>query len=177
MVTRRRLVGFAILVAVIVVAVWWWRKESRHRSGEPANGEIALTWRGRYRGNAIIPATLNWCPESRIALLQGVSSDTGVVLVLHETSTLSRGPHAVVGPADIGASPRPGATVALRWVRDSATIIGFHATGGTVTLDDIGNTASGGLDVRMQKPGTVDTLRLRGTFVRLPVTATAVGCP
>lgn len=175
--TRRRVVGLVVLVAVIIATAWWLRKESRRRSGEPANGEIALTWRGRYRGNTILPATLNWCPENRIALLQGVSSDTGVVLVLHETSTLSRGPHPAVGPANISSIPRPGATVALRWVRDSATIIGFHATGGTVTLDDIGTTASGALDVRMQKPGAADTLRLRGTFTRLPVTATAVGCP
>ncbi|MEO5825764.1 MAG: hypothetical protein ABIR59_07745 [Gemmatimonadales bacterium] len=175
--TRRRLIGVAVLVAVIVGVAWWWRKESRHRSGKPANGEIALTWRGRYRGNAILAATLNWCPETRIALLQGVSSDTGVVVVLHAASTLSRGRHPVAGPSDISAIPRPGATVALRWVRDSATIIGFHATGGTVSLADIGATASGEVDVRMQKPGSLDTLRLRGTFRRLPVTATAVGCP
>ncbi len=177
MVTRRRLIWIALVVAVIVAVAWWWRKESQRRSGEPANGEIALTWRGRYRGSTILPAALNWCPESRIALLEAVSSDTGVVLVLHEMSTLSRGLHPVVGPTDITAIPRPGATVALRWVRDSATIIGFHATGGTVTLDDIGATASGQVDVRMQKPGSADTLRLRGTFARLPVTTTAVGCP
>lgn len=177
MVTRRRVVGLLLVVIAIVAVAWWWRNDARHRSGEPAPGEIALTWRGRYRGSAILAAGLNWCPENRIALLQGVSSDTGVVLVLHEASTLSRGPHPVVGPSDMGAIPRPGATVALRWVRDSATIIGFYATGGTVTLDDIGATASGQVDVRMQKPGTVDTLRLRGTFARLPVTATAVGCP
>lgn len=175
--TRGRVVGLVLLLAAIIAVALWWRKESRHRSGEPANGEIALTWRGRYRGSTILPAALNWCPESRIALLEGVSSDTGVVMVLHETSTLSRGLHPVVGPTDINAIPRPGATVALRWVRDSATIIGFHATGGTVTLDDIGATASGQVDVRMQKPGSADTLRLRGTFARLPVTATAVGCP
>lgn len=175
--TRRRVGTVALLVAIVVVLALWWRKEARHRAGEPASGEISLTWRGRYRGGAMLPATLNWCPETRIGLLQGVSSDTGVVLVLHEAATLTRGPHAVVPPADIGSIPRPGATVALRWVRDSATVIGFHAMTGTVTLDDIGTTATGQVDVRMQKPGSLDTLRLLGTFVRLPVTATAVGCP
>lgn len=127
-------------------------------------------------GQAVLPATLNWCPGSRQGLLQGISSDTGIVIVLHETASLSPGPHAVTNPVTVASTARPAATAAVRWMRDSATIVGFRSVSGTVEVGQLGETASGTFDIRMQVPGGFDTLKVRGTFNRVPVTATAVGC-
>jgi len=139
-------------------------------------GEIAVEWSGRYRGRAVLPATLNWCPGTRLGILQGISTDTGVSIVVYETEALTRGRHAVVSPTLLPAVPRPSATAAIRWARDSAVLVGFRSVSGVVQLQLVGTTVSGTLDALMQVPASSDTLVVKGSFDRVPVTTTAIGC-
>lgn len=167
-----------VLGAAVVVGTlgWFLLRPSQAAAARASAGEIAYTWRGKFVGQAVLPATLNWCPGSRQGLLQGISADTGIVIVLHEASTLATGQRAIVSPEAQPRLPRPRATAAVRWMRDSATIVGFRSTGGTVDIKQVGQTATGTFDMRLQVPGGTDTLVVRGAFERVPVTATAVGC-
>ncbi len=176
MVTRTRFAVAAIVVVVAGALAWIFLRPSPVASARPSAGDIAYTWRGKFVGQAAVPATLNWCPGSRQGLLQGISADTGIVIVLHEASSLTAGQRAVVSPEAQPGLPRPRATAAVRWMRDSATIVGFRSTGGVVELENVGQTATGTFDIRLQVPGGTDTLVVRGSFDRIPVTATAVGC-
>jgi hypothetical protein len=177
MVNRTRVAVIIVAVAAVAGGGYW--MSTRASTGAQAAaqpGEVAYTWRGRFMGQAVLPATLNWCPGSRQGLLQGISTDTGIVIVLHEAANLSRGPHAVTNPTMASGVARPAATAAVRWMRDSATIVGFRSTSGTVDVGEVGETATGTFTIRMQVPGGFDTLTVRGSFNRVPVTATAVGC-
>lgn len=173
---RRRLIVATITIVAVVALAWMFLRPAPTVSARASVGEIAYTWRGKFVGQAVVPATLNWCPGSRQGLLQGISADTGIVIVLHEASALTVGQRAIVSPEAQPGLPRPRATAAVRWMRDSATIVGFRSTGGTVDMKSVGETATGTFDVRLQVPGGTDTLVVRGTFDRVPVTATAVGC-
>ena len=176
MVINKRWVVIAGLVVIAATGAFWRLGMSAAPvPTRPGTGHVGLEWRGRFLGRAIVPATLNWCPGTRLGILQGIARDTGVVIVFHEAAMLTRGPHPAVNPEQLSV-PRPGATAALRWTRDSATIVGFRSHGGSVTIDSVGETASGRFDLRMQAPGSIDTLVLRGVFDHVPVTATAVGC-
>ena len=173
---KRRTAARVVLVAAIVAISWWVFRRVRPSVLAAEPGEIAVEWSGRYRGRAVLPATLNWCPGTRLGILQGISTDTGVSIVVYETESLTSGRHAVVSPTLLPAVPRPGATAAIRWARDSAVLVGFRSTSGMVQLRAGHATVTGTLNVRMHAPGNSDTLVLKGSFDRVPVTATAIGC-
>lgn len=165
-----------VLVGALVAIGWWAYRRARPPVVTASAGEIAVEWRGRYRGRAVLPATLNWCPGTRLGILQGISTDTGVSIVVYETESLTSGRHTIVSPALLPAVPRPGATAAIRWARDSAVLVGFRSVSGVVQLQTTGATVSGTVDALMQVPASPDTLVLKGSFDRVPVTATAIGC-
>lgn len=143
-----------------------------------AAGTVELEWRGAFRGRATLPARLTWCPITRIGTLEAISNDTGLLISLRERDSLTRGVHPVLSPDLGGELPLPAAVASLRWVRDTATILGFRGQSGAVDLEAIGGaTATGSFDIAMQRAFRSDTLRVRGNFRALPVVATAVGCP
>jgi len=155
-------------------AAWWFLG----RGSGPAAGEVRFEWRGSFRGRATVPATIAWCPVTRVATLEAIRNDTGFIATLHETDSLAVGAHPVVGKGNLTlAMPKPGAIAALRYVRDTATILGFEGTSGLLTLDAVGGTADGAFQIRMQRPFKADTVVVRGDFRGVPVVASAVGCP
>lgn len=148
------------------------------RPAGPAAGAVRVEWRGSFRGRATIPATIAWCPVTRVATLEAIRNDTGFIATLHETDSLVVGPHPVVGKGNLAVTmPRPGAIAALRYVRDTSAILGFEATSGLLALDAVGATADGAFQIRMQRPFRADTVVVRGDFRGVPVVASAVGCP
>lgn len=159
---------------VLATAGWWLRQVG---SGPDATGLVTLEWRGSARGRASFPGRIAWCPVTRMATLTAISNDTGLLVTLLETDSLSIGPHQVVTPANREISPRPNATAALRWVKDTSAIIGYASVSGVVELSSIGERATGSLDLRLRMPAALDTIVLKGDFRNLPVVASAVGCP
>lgn len=173
--TRRRWLVVATAVLAVAGGAGWW---VLGRGGGAATGAVRLEWRGSFRGRATIPATIAWCPVTRVATLEAIRNDTGFIATLHETDSLVVGPHPVVGKGNLAATmPKPGAIAALRYVRDTATILGFEATSGLLTLDAAGTRADGAFQIRMQRPFKADTVIVRGDFRGVPVVASAVGCP
>lgn len=141
------------------------------------DGQLQLEWRGAFRGQASLPAQLQWCPITRHGTLEAISNDTGMLVLLRERDSLSTGIHPILAPELGGDLPLPSAVASLRWVRDTGTILGFQGQYGAVDIEAIGTTASGSFDIGMRRAFRADTVRVRGNFRNIPVVATAVGCP
>jgi hypothetical protein len=141
------------------------------------DGQLQLEWRGAFRGQATLPAQLQWCPITRLGTLEAISNDTGMLVSLRERDSLSTGIHPILAPELGGELPLPSAVASLRWVRDTGTIVGFQGQHGAVDIEAVGTTASGSFDIGMRRAFRADTVRVRGNFRNIPVVATAVGCP
>lgn len=170
----RRAWWLVLGVVSVAAATGWWL----FRRGVPVIGaRVVMEWRGSRVGSVTLPGQVSWCPITRVATLEAISNDTGLVVTLLETDSMSAGVHTAVVPELRDASPRPSAVAALRWVVDGDTLVGFRSVSGVVDLRPAGATASGSFDLRMRAPVGIDTLVLRGSFRALPVTTGAVGCP
>lgn len=174
-----RLVAIVVTVAVIAAVGWWFSGRGGEASSLSARaGHLAVRWRGTYRGTMALPARINWCPGTRRGILEAVSGDSGVAIVLYERDSLTGGPHAIGSPDMAASIPTPGATVVMRWMRaDRDTAIsGFRSQGGTVRVDFVGGHGSGDINARMRAPSGNDTLVVQGVFRDVPVVTTAAGC-
>ncbi|MBK7595438.1 MAG: hypothetical protein IPP98_11365 [Gemmatimonadetes bacterium] len=179
--TRGRLiVVVALLLAAAGAGLWWWRGRdgALPLGGVPADA-IALSWKGKFKGSATLPATVNWCPGSRVAIVEGLSNDTGFVMVVHAADTLAKGTMSVLPAEFIAAAggPRPAASSALRWPADTAILAGYRGQNGLVELVPQGGRLSATFTIRMQPPMSSDTISVTGAFRNLKVESRAVGCP
>ncbi len=167
-----------VLTAVAVLAGGAFLALRAIRPSRIAAGTLEVEWRGAFRGRATLPARITWCPITRLGTLEAISHDTGLLVSLRERDTLTLGVHPVLSPDLGGDLPLPAAVASLRWVRDTATILGFRGQSGAVDLEAVSRSLiTGSFDIAMQRAFRSDTLRVRGNFRDLPVVATAVGCP
>lgn len=171
-----RRLRWIILIGVVdlLIATFFFR--DRLFGGGPRSGELRVEWLGRRTASATLPGKVTWCPATRLALVEAVSSDTGLMIVLYERDSITAGQHPVAPPAMGAGTPRPGATVSIRWVRDTA-LVGFRSEGGSVTVRKAKGTISGSFEGRMRASNGGDSLRLSGKFRDLPLVTTSVGCP
>lgn len=163
----------AVSLAAIGAGAWWFTRAD----ASATTGVLRLQWRGSHRGEAVLPGQVAWCPVTRMATLEAISNDTGLLVTLLEPDSLAAAPHPVVAPEVRGQAPRPSAIVALRWASDSGDLMGYRSVSGLVNLTRAGTRASGSLEVRMRMPVGFDTLVAEASFENLPVVASAVGCP
>jgi hypothetical protein len=177
---RSRVVAVVLWLAAVGGTGWWLRTRS---TGVPLGGvaanSVTLGWKGALEGTATLPATVNWCPGSRVAIIEALSNDTGFILVIHAADSLAKGTLSVL-PAEFitsPGSPRPVAASGLRWPADTATLAGYRGQTGLLELVPAAGTISGTFTIRMQPPMSQDTISLTGAFRNLPVESRAVGCP
>lgn len=166
-----RRITLTVLGAVAIAATVWWFMLRRG----PSDGELALQWRGRHRGNATFPMTFTWCPVTRTGVLEAVSGDSGVSIVLYEPDSIRAGTRAIVAPELAPSVARPAATAAMRWVRDTI-VEGFKASSGQLTLRHAAGTISGTVMLRLHGVVNADSLTLTGAFSNVRVVAMAAGC-
>ncbi|MEO5800523.1 MAG: hypothetical protein ABIZ70_08825 [Gemmatimonadales bacterium] len=168
-----------LLLAVVAVAgaAFWWLRGHNGATVSADPGTLSVTWKGRYRGTTVLPARLNWCPVNRTGVLEAISGDTGVAVVVYEENALTSGPHPAVMPGVTAVLPRPGASVVMRWPRDSSALLTFTSQSGLVDLRPSAKSVSGTVSIRLRATSGSDSLTLAGTFTDIPVTAMAVGCP
>lgn len=176
---RGVLVAAIVAIAVLGAAGWWF--VGRSRSGgalRPRAAEVAVRWRGKQNGAMRLPARLNWCPGMRRGILEAISGDSGIAVILYERDSLTGVPHTVVSPEMAQPFPTPGAVVVLRWMRISpdTTVAGFRSQSGLVRVTFRAGTGSGDFNVRMRSATNLDTLTLVGEFRDVPVVTTAAGC-
>jgi hypothetical protein len=174
-----RIVAIAVGVSALAAGGWWfvgYRDGTSELSAPRAH--IAVRWRGRYQGAMTLPATLNWCPGTRRGILEALSGDSGVAVVLYERDSLTSGPHVVASPDIAASNPTPSATVVVRWmqVARDTVLAGFRSQGGTVRINLVGGQASGDVNARMRSLSGTDTLVVQGAFRDVPVVTTAAGC-
>lgn len=174
-------IAATIVLGVAIGTGWWWlrsRDGGLPLGGAPASS-VAIAWKGKFTGKANLPATVNWCPGSRVAIVEGLSNDTGFVVVIHAADTLARGTMSVLPAEFIAAAggPRPAASSALRWPADTATLAGFRGQSGVMEVVPASGTLSATFTIRMQPPGSLDTISVTGAFRNLKVESRAVGCP
>lgn len=175
MITRSWFVG-VIALAAAGVGVWRFTQPTDAAQAVAKAGTLTLRWRGSLRGAATLPAKVNWCPVSRTAVLEAVSGDTGVAVVIYEQNALTKGPHTAVTPGVAVVPPRPGASVAMRWPVDTVALAAFTSETGQVDLRPSAEGLSGTLTLRMRATSGSDSLTVIGNFSTLPVSAMAVGC-
>ena len=173
--TRRGWIGL-VAVAVMLGGGTAVARSLLDSTGIP-DGHLQVEWRGAFRGQATLPAQLQWCPITRLGTLEAISNDTGMLVSLRERDSLITGIHPILAPELGGDLPLPSAVASLRWVRDTGTILGFQGQYGAVDIESVGATASGSFDIGMRRAFRGDTVRVRGNFRSIPVVATAVGCP
>jgi hypothetical protein len=170
----------AIAAVVVLGGTLGWIINRRGHVGPLHAGpaKLAVEWRGTFRGRMMLPARINWCPVTRVAVLEAVSGDSGVAIVLYEQNALTAGAHPVFSPEIAASARRPSATAAMRWMRlerDTA-LAGFRALSGVARVRLAPGKASGELDARMRGVTGPDTLTVRAVFRDVPVVSTAVGC-
>jgi hypothetical protein len=174
---RPRLLLVLGVLALAAGSTWWLVRGSRGDGLQAAPGTLAVQWRGKHRGAAVLPARVNWCPVTRTGVLEAIAGDTGIAVVLYEVNALSRGPHTVVTPGGAAAVPRPGASVVMRWPKDSSVLLAFTSQSGLIDVRTAPKLVSGTLSIRLRASSGIDTLTMQGSFTDVPVAAMAVGCP
>lgn len=173
---RLLLPALALLALLGAASAWWFTRQSG--SVVARSDVVVLRWDGLYQGTVTLPATVNWCPGSRVAIVEGLSNDTGFVMVIHAADTLTGATHAVMPYEFIASSQQlPVATAALRWPADTGVLAGFRAQSGLLELVPAAGRLSGTFTVRMQPPMSTDTISVGGAFQNLVIESRAVGCP
>ena len=145
------------------------------KAAEPLTGVVEVKWSGAAEGRFIAPGDGQWCRRDTLLELTAIRGDTGIGLALVEKDTIKVGQHPVVAPS-VSVDWRPLARGALRWL-GPADVRGFEATGGNVHITELAaNTISGRIDVRMSTLNNRDTLRVVGTFTKVPMRPDSAAC-
>jgi len=139
-------------------------------------GELDAVWRGEESGRFIAPLSAIHCAETGIVELLAIRGDTGVgaALFLQDSARVDPVEFQVV-PGSLYNEPRPGATAGIRWFA-TTTISAFEGVAGMIRLELTGEALTGSMDVKFQSVDRPDTLRMAGTFDRVPLVRADSGC-
>lgn len=176
---KRGRVAVAVVVIISASLGAWWRFGRGPATRFAAqDAQLVMRWRGKYAGAVTMPATLNWCPVTHVAVLEAMSGDSGFAVVLYERDALTAGPHSLMAPEVASTASRPVASAAFRWLRlePDTAVSGFRSTSGTVRIQYANGKASGDINAHLRSAAGLDSLTVQGTFRGVPVVSTAKGC-
>jgi hypothetical protein len=141
------------------------------RSRSPATGgagTISVDWTGKLRGSFTASAVARWCAADTLLEVIAVRNDTAVGLSLIARDSVRAEAYVMNETSDY-APVRPYAGLALRFLNNT-NLYGFESLGGQVTLTQGGTVISGTIEgVRLRPVSSTDTLRLKGSFDRIPI--------
>jgi hypothetical protein len=134
-------------------------------------------WSGADKGRMSGRAGALWCRAARVALVTGVSGDTGVSLLIHPADSLVAGRYPIVAP-DSARRAAPAAAVGLRVLARTA-VVGYQSQSGTLTLERAAAGRVSGSFETTTKVATAaaGTVKLAGRFQDVRVTADGTDCP
>lgn len=161
----------------ILFALLWGAAACSRAGGaaRPDAGEFAVQWAGRTNGSMTASATAQWCASDTLLEVLAVRGDTAVGLALVALDS-ARAMDYPVAQTRAFTPGRPQARVALRLLKQFE-LEGYDAVSGRVTVTQGGSRlVSGTLEVGLVPVVGSDTLKLTGTFERIPVTAAVGTC-
>jgi hypothetical protein len=131
-------------------------------------GNVTVSWVGAASGHFAARATGAWCPLDSLVEILAVSNDTGVGVTLITSGSVAAVQYPVISSV-VGADWRPMGLASLRIASDTA-LKGYEANSGLVqvTKGDA-SLVSGTVDVRLRQSEGNDTLRMSGSFDRVPI--------
>lgn len=134
-------------------------------------------WAGAENGRMSGRASAVWCREARVAVVTGMSGDTGVSLLIHSRDSLAAGRYPIV---EAGNAQRtaPGAALGLRLLGRTA-VVGYQGQTGMLTLE---RAAPGRVTGRFEATAKIASappgaVKLTGRFRDVRVTADGGDCP
>lgn len=160
---------------VLLSALLWGAAACSRESGaqRPDAGEMVVQWTGATSGSLTASGRARWCAADTLLEVLAVRGDSAVGLALIALDS-ARAMDYPVTQTRAFTPNRPQARVALRLLKQFE-LEGYDAVSGRVTVTQGGSQlVSGTLEVGLVPVVGTDTLRLTGTFERIPVT-TAVG--
>jgi hypothetical protein len=175
---RGSIIATVVVIVAVSLAAWWGFGRGPGTRFAASNAQLVMRWRGKYAGAVTMPATVNWCPVTHIAVLEAMSGDSGFVVVLYERDALNGGPHSIMAPEAAAIASRPAASAAFRWLRlePDTAVAGFRSTSGTVRIQYANGHASGDVNTHLRSATGADSLIVQGSFRGVPVISTARGC-
>jgi hypothetical protein len=173
-----RIIAVGMVIASVGFGAWWGLGRGPGTRFAAQDAQLVMRWHGKYAGAVTMPATLNWCPVTHVAVLEAMSGDSGFVVVLYERDALSAGPRSLMAPEVASTASRPVASAAFRWLRlePDTAVAGFRSTTGTVRIQYANGKASGDVSAHLRSAAGPDSLVVQGTFRGVPVISTAKGC-
>lgn len=140
-------------------------------------GRLDATWTGSEKGRMSGRATAIWCREARVAVVTGVSGDTGVSLLIHPAESLAAGRYPIIEAGDARRTA-PAAALGLRLLARTA-VVGYQSQTGTLTL---AQAAPGRVSGRFEATAKIasalaGTVKLTGRFRNVRVTGDGADCP
>lgn len=159
-------------LGAIWIAACGTRADSAERASE---GVISVRWTGNSTGAFSAPVVARWCAADTLLEVIAVRNDTAVGLSLIVLDSVRPGVYQVSPTRDF-TPVRPQAGAALRWL-DAFDLRGYDAKGGQITVSASGpKGVSGTFDIQLQPITGTDSLRLTGSFERLPIRPTPPPC-
>src|ERR1041385_4838433 len=147
----------------------------RAPSSGPTAGSLSVAWTGTLPGRFSAPAEARWCPGDTLVEISAVRHDTAVGLTIAPVDSVRAGAYPVYAAA--GFVPvRPQGGAALRWLAE-VVVMPFEAERGMVTVTEGGTRRiSGTIDVHLKRPGSADSVRLTGGFIRVALKPATAPC-
>jgi hypothetical protein len=141
------------------------------------SGRIDATWSGAEKGRISVRAWAVWCREARVAVVTGVSGDTGVSLLIHPPDSLAAGRYPILEP-DNARRTAPAAAVGLRLL-GTTSVVGYQSQSGALTVE---RAAPGGVSGSFEATGKIatalaGTVKLTGRFRDVRVAVDGGDCP
>lgn len=150
---------------------------------EPSGGEVTARWEGdTMRVSLAAPGTARWCAAGRWLEVAGVRGDTGILMAIFTTDSLSPGVYPVALPVrDDSLRRRPGSTVGIRWFVPGL-VLGYRGFAGELELTAVDTGLGGALTVSGRLAGQATpaagdgSIVLEGEFRDVPVAEAPEGC-
>jgi hypothetical protein len=137
-------------------------------SAPASTGELAAEWQGSAQGGFRAAAQARWCPADSLLELFAVRNDTAIGFTLLPNDSLEAGTYSIFSTA-VFVAFRPQASAAVRWL-DLVELKGFEGTSGSVIVTEAGvRGVSGRFEASFKRTGNQDTIRVQGSFARVPV--------
>lgn len=132
-------------------------------TGSSRGGELTAEWLGSDTGGISGKPSTAWCRSDTMLKLFVTKGEDGVGVAIFPPDSLTPGSYPVFDVLVDSVRPRPGVTVAGRWV-DDKTVAAYQSDSGSLDLTREPTGLAGRFTVRLHGVNSADTVRMTGHF-------------